>query len=80
MRVKRVKAKWWWVVLNHFCCGVEVRQGVITDIAPVFKKFMGQPIGNLTRWVKSKGGKYRECEPLTTEVLTRLKRANPRPD
>lgn len=30
--------------------GVIVKDGIIIESAPIFKKFMGQPIDNLLRW------------------------------
>jgi hypothetical protein len=30
---------------------VELENGIITDTMPVFRKFVGQPVGNLTNWL-----------------------------
>jgi hypothetical protein len=32
--------------------------GVIIETAPIFQKFIGQPISNLTKWIEKKFGKY----------------------
>jgi len=34
----------------NFVVGVVVHEGVITETAPLFKKFIGQPWRNLKRW------------------------------
>lgn len=30
---------------------VELENGIITDTMPVFRRFVGQPVGNLTGWI-----------------------------
>lgn len=35
---------------------VDVQDGLITKAAPVVRKFIGQPVGNLVRWMRRQGG------------------------
>lgn len=38
-----------------FCCYVKVdAAGLLIEAAPVFTKFIGQPLSNLTSWVSKK--------------------------
>ena len=49
----------WWVSCNKFTIGVTTDDSaakVITDAAPIVKKFIGQPLDNLLRWAKKFGG------------------------
>lgn len=44
------------VELNNITAGVEVNNGIITNAASVFKKFLGTPFIKFKFWVESKGG------------------------
>lgn len=35
-------------------------KGVIMQAAPIARRFVGQPLSNLRRWMKSHGSGYRE--------------------
>jgi len=35
---------------------VEIENGIVIDTSPMLQKFQGQPIGNLTNWLKKKFG------------------------
>jgi hypothetical protein len=37
-----------------FTCGVEVAGGRIIGGAPIIKRFIGQKLGNLTKWIITK--------------------------
>lgn len=37
-------------------CGVIVENDVIVDTAPILKKFRGQSLSNLSRWLKGING------------------------
>lgn len=50
------------VETRTFCCGVSVFNGyVVADTAPILHRFIGQPFGNLKRWIAKLGGKI---EPM----------------
>ena len=38
---------------------VRVEYGIIATAPPIARKFIGQPLGNLKRWMEKQGG-YRE--------------------
>jgi hypothetical protein len=42
--------------------------GIVTDTAPVTRKFVGQPVGHLADWMRRQGG-FRSS-PLTTDTST----------
>jgi hypothetical protein len=50
----------YWVSSTIGTCFVETKQGVIIDTAPLWGKFIGQPLSNLTRWLSNKGLIVRE--------------------
>jgi hypothetical protein len=50
-----------WVSSNSFTVEVKTdERGVIVWAAPLVKRFLGQPIGNLLNWAKPFGGLRRE--------------------
>lgn len=49
----------WWLSCHKMTVQVNVTHGVISRAAPIVKSFIGQPIGNLKRWMRRLGG-YRE--------------------
>lgn len=50
-----MKTNWWLsTVKMTFWC--EITNGRITDTAPIARKFIGQPYGNLVRWLADQGG------------------------
>jgi hypothetical protein len=50
-----------WVSCNSFTVEVKVdERGVIVWAAPLVKRFLHQPIGNLLNWAKPFGGLRRE--------------------
>lgn len=43
--------KAWWVSCERFTVRVATdERGVIREAAPLVRRFVGQPFGNLTRW------------------------------
>lgn len=45
----------YWVSCNKFTCGVEIDdEGIIIKCAPIVKRFKGQGIENLSKWMKKK--------------------------
>lgn len=49
---------WWFSSLSMTVVVIVYANGVshIVDTAPVTKKFIGQPLENLERWMSSQGG------------------------
>jgi hypothetical protein len=46
-----------WVSCTRFTVRVEVNErGIITGAAPLVRRFVGQPLGNLLRWTAGIGG------------------------
>lgn len=41
---------------SKFTCSFSVEDDVIVDAAPIIRKFIGQPWGNLIRWVNKISG------------------------
>ena len=48
--------EWWHVTCKSFTCCAVSREGIIIESAPIIRKFIGQRIDNLDRWVNSIGG------------------------
>lgn len=47
----------WWFSSNRMTVFVEVSEdGVVVQTAPVTRKFVGQPVANLERWMRKQGG------------------------
>lgn len=44
------------IKLNNVTAGVEVTDGIITDAAPIFKKFIGARFIKFKAWVERQGG------------------------
>ena len=42
----------YWVSSSRGTCWVEVKDGTITNTANLWRKFIGQPFSNLTRWLR----------------------------
>jgi len=42
----------YWVSSSRGTCWVQTRNGIIVDTAALWRKFKGQPIDNLTRWLR----------------------------
>ena len=58
---KSRSSKFFFVSTKKFTCGIEVtyrdgvaKDGLITETAPILKRFIGQPSGNLRKWLTSK--------------------------
>jgi len=45
------------IITNKFTAGVEVEKGIIINTAPILRKFKGQKIDSLKRWINKIGGK-----------------------
>jgi len=51
----------WWLSCSKFTICVTVDDDhIITEAAPIARKFVGQPAANLKRWMQ-KLGSYRAC-------------------
>jgi hypothetical protein len=46
----------YWISNRVFTVRVEATDGVITEAAPIVRKFLGQPIDNLLNWARRQGG------------------------
>lgn len=52
----------WWVSSEKMTFGVKTVDNIITDAAPIGKKFIGQHFINLLKWMKKQGGlKVEQC-------------------
>ena len=45
--------KCYWVSSNKMTVCVDVDGGVIVKAAPIVRKFIGQPLANLVRWLNA---------------------------
>ena len=45
-----------WLSSKKMTVLVDVQDGLITEAAPVTRKFIGQPLQNLIRWMRKQGG------------------------
>jgi len=60
--------KEWWVSCDRFTVWVQVdERAVITDAAPIVRRFIGQPLQNLKRWANKFGGVRSTCLTLMQE-------------
>lgn len=59
----------WWLSSRRMTVVVEERDGIVVDAAPIVRKFIGQPLENLTRWMRQQGG-YREHKFPMSEKKT----------
>ena len=51
----------WWFSSEKMTVWVKTgKHGIIIDGAPIIKKFSGQPLENLERWMKRQGGFKKE--------------------
>lgn len=48
--------KCYWLSSKKMTVLVDVQDGRITEAAPVVRKFIGQPLQNLIRWMRRQGG------------------------
>jgi hypothetical protein len=46
----------WWLSSYKMTVFALVKDKIIIDTSPITKKFIGQPIGNLSRWMQKQGG------------------------
>lgn len=46
----------WWFSSDKMTVSVSVENGIIVATAPITRKFIGQPLDNLVRWMRSLGG------------------------
>ena len=44
----------YWISTEKFTGFITIDNGIIVDAAPVMFKFVGQPVKNLTDWLRSK--------------------------
>lgn len=47
---------WYWLSSSRMTVGVKVENGIIVDAAPIVRKFVGQPVDNLKRWMNKQSG------------------------
>jgi hypothetical protein len=65
---------YWWVSCAEFTVRVVTdEQDVITEAAPIVRRFVGQPFENLKRWAASLGGlrvdPLEGCLPPKVEIM-----------
>lgn len=59
--------KSYWLKCNAFVVEVETDDlGVITKTPPIVRKFLGEPVEALMRWMRKSGGF--ECRPLNAQM------------
>ena len=46
----------WWLSSETMTVQVDEENDVVVDAAPIVRKFIGQPMINLVRWMKRQGG------------------------
>lgn len=56
---RNMDIQWTQVVTQSFTCGVKTEDDIITETAPILKKFKGQPFSNLINWLSNKIGTYK---------------------
>jgi len=58
----------WWLSSRRMTIWVKTRNGKIIDSAPIARKFRGQHLSNLARWMDRQGGfKYRRLRRNSNE-------------
>jgi hypothetical protein len=50
------RANWYYIRGPNFTCGVVELDGIIVEAAPILRRFLKQPLGNLKRWIERLGG------------------------
>lgn len=45
--------RWYWLSSKSMTVGVTVKDGKITRAAPIVRRFIGQPLENLVRWMET---------------------------
>ena len=48
---RKLKHGWIRISTKSFTCSIDVRDNIVTNPAPILKKFNGQPISNLFKWI-----------------------------
>lgn len=43
----------YWLSNKYMTVGVKIESGMIVEIPPVVRKFRGQPLTNLVRWMRN---------------------------
>lgn len=46
----------YWLSTERMTVGVETENGIVTVSPPITRKFIGQPIDSLIRWMKKQSG------------------------
>lgn len=55
--------RWWYVSTSRFTAACKSEDGIITDSAPILRRFVGQPVRNLERWILNRlGGVIQEMQ------------------
>lgn len=47
---------WYYVEARNFVCVVGLKDGKVYTHPPILRKFDGQELGNLVRWIEKIGG------------------------
>lgn len=63
VKVDPFRGKLYRVTTKTFCCYVGVLDNIIVDAAPILRKFVGQSLGNLRRWISKLGGTVDAHDP-----------------
>lgn len=48
--------EWWWLSSEAMTVGVTTESRVIVRASPIVRRFIGQPLENLVRWMRGQGG------------------------
>ncbi len=71
---KQSMSRKWWVSCPKFTVHIETDEdGVITVAAPIVRSFIGQSVGELTRWARSRFGSVEVAEYFARPSSQRLR-------
>ncbi len=56
MTTASTSSELWQYANDIMCVGVFVADDTVTDAAPIVRKFIGQPVANLERWMRKRSG------------------------
>ena len=71
-----MKGRLWYFDLSFACGGVVEYNDFITETPPILKKFRGQPLLNLRRWVETNGGTLTEIKKKNNTMKKKFLRKN----
>ena len=65
-RPSRSAARWWeghsewWIDLGYACFWIEAWNGWVVQTPPIARWMLARPIYEVRRWVRNKGGEWRQ--------------------